>query len=206
MLGSHDSFTYMVARNGIVDTFTSFWRCQEKTIKEQYDLGVRMFDIRVNKDIQNGKFTWQVSHGLAKFNQNFVSLNAIGSYFKKQYPDSYFRVVLESGSDDEETVTKFKEQAKKLMTSYKAMVWQVVIKLPWTVLYRGKDFKEVNDYCCHLFNWNVDHDIWWNIKHFNELDFSAYSIKAWAKKHNPTVTQEMKDDPDKLYFMDYVNI
>ena len=40
MLGSHDSFTYMVARNGIVDTFTSFWRCQEKTIKEQYDLGV----------------------------------------------------------------------------------------------------------------------------------------------------------------------
>ena len=203
MLGSHDSFTYMVARNGIVDTFTSFWRCQEKTIKEQYDLGVRVFDIRVNKDIQNGKFTWQVSHGLAKFNQNFVSLNAIGSYFKKQYPGSYFRVVLESGSGDEETVTKFKEQAKKLMTSYKAIVWQVVIKSPWTVLYKGRDFKKVNDYCCHLFNWNIDRSLWENIKRF---DIQSYSIKAWAKKHNPNMTKEMIDDPDNLYFMDYVNI
>ena len=203
MLGSHDSFTYMVARDGIINTFPSFWRCQEKTIKEQYDLGVRVFDIRVNKDVQNKKFTWQVSHGLAKFNQNFVSLSAIGSYFKKQYPGSYFRVILESGSNNEEIVTKFKEQAKKLMNSYEDIVWQVVIKSPWTVLYQGKDFKVINDYSCHLFNWNVNRSLWENIKHF---DFKSYSIKSWAKKHNPNITQEMKDDPDKLYFMDYVNI
>ena len=79
----------------------------------------------------------------------------------------------------------------------------MVIKSPWTVLYQGKDFKVINDYCCRLFNWNVNRSLWENIKHF---DFKLYSIKSWAKKHNPTVTQEMKDDPDKLYFMDYVNI
>ena len=27
-------------------------------------------------------------------------------------------------------------------------------------------------------------------------------IKKWAKKHNPIITQEMKDDVDIIYFMD----
>lgn len=200
MIGSHDSFTYMVARNKIVNTFTGFWRCQDKTIKEQYDLGVRVFDIRVNKDIQEGKFTWQVSHGHAKFNQNFVTLNAICSYFKKQYPEAYLRIVLESGADDEETIEKFKTQATKAFKNYKSILWCIVIKKPWTTLYIGKAF-DTKDYSCHLFNWDVNKDLWENIKSF---EISSYSIKSYAKKHNPQITKEMIDDPNVLYFMDYV--
>jgi hypothetical protein len=54
-----------------------------------------------------------------------------------------------------------------------------------------------------LFNWDVDASLSQNIKNFS---LQASSIKKWAKNHNPEITQEMIDDKDTLYFMDYVNL
>lgn len=199
MLGSHDSFTYLKATSKLVETFSMFWRCQDKTIKEQYDDGVRCFDVRVAADTFNGKNVWTTAHGLAEFNQTFVSLTSIMSFFKKQYPGSVLRIVLECDCDNEEIVERFKKQCTTIQKSYKAQIWQLVIKKPWTILYNN-DNLSVNDCACHLFGWDMERSVWENITHF---DFSSMSIKSYAKKHNPQMTQEMKDDPNIVYFMDY---
>lgn len=205
MLGSHDTFTYLKTSNILGKMFPLFWRCQEKTVQDQYKAGVRLFDIRVIYEKIEDKEWWRIGHGLAKVDQCFVNLNNICVYFKKEFPGSLIRIVLESGCDDEYIVEKFKNEAKKAVKSYSAVLTQIIIKRPWTVLHTTKNtFKETHDYCCHLFNWNVDKSIAENLKTF---DMSSWSIKSWAKKHNPKeITKEMIEDKDVLYFMDYVDI
>ena len=41
-----------------------------------------------------------------------------------------------------------------------------------------------------------------NIKHFK----ANYTIETWAKRNNPKLTVEQKNDPNTLYFMDYVGV
>lgn len=201
MIGSHDSFTYLKATSKVVELFSRFWRCQDKTIKEQYDAGVRCFDVRIFADSLEGKFVWGVGHGLAEVNQQFVNLTAILSFFKKQYEGSIVRIVLEKG--DNNAVEKFKSQTNTILKGKnKDIIWELVIKDNWEVLYRSDKFV-CNDYCCHLFNWDPTKGVWENLKH---IDLSASSIKSYAKNNNPTITQQMINDRDIIYFMDYVGI
>ena len=173
MIGSHDTFTYLKTTNVLAKIFTMFWRCQEKSIHDQYKAGARLFDIRVIYEKIEDKEWWRIGHGLATVDQCFVNLNNICVYFKKR--------------------------------SYSAVLTHIIIKHPWTVLHTTKNtFKEEHDYCCHLFNWDTDKSIMENIKQF---DISSWSIKSWAKKHNPKeITKEMIEDKDILYFMDYIDV
>lgn len=48
MIGSHNSMSYLPPKN-IWGKITRLWnKCQDKNIKEQYEAGVRYFDIRIN--------------------------------------------------------------------------------------------------------------------------------------------------------------
>ena len=202
MLGSHDSFTYLNTGNVLIDFFSKFWRCQTKSIAEQYKLGVRLFDIRVIDSKEDGKIWWRVGHGAAKVKQRFINLENICLYFKEQYPGSYIRLMLESGANNLEIRARFENEAAEVIQKYSDMIWTVYIKNPWICMYNSNQFTEVQDTCCHLFNWHIDKDLWTNIKNF---EFSLGSIKGWAKKHNPSkITKKMKDDKKKLYFMDYI--
>ena len=55
MLATHNSGTGEKSGNLVSSLFSIFSKCQNKTIKEQYDAGVRLFDIRVRK---NKKGEW----------------------------------------------------------------------------------------------------------------------------------------------------
>ena len=198
MIGSHDSFTYLKATSKVVELFSRFWRCQDKTIKEQYDNGVRCFDVRVFGDTVNNKFIWRIAHGAAELLQTFISLTAVLSYFKTQYPESIVRIVLEKG--DQSIVDKFKKQSETILKGKnKNLIWELVIKDNWEVIYHNDQYRCV-DYSCHLFNWDTSKGVWENLKHIN---LSASSIKGYAKDHNPEITQEMIDDKDVIHFMDY---
>lgn len=50
MLGSHNSFTYLTPVKWWMRLLTPWTKCQSKTIVEQYEAGVRYFDIRVSFD------------------------------------------------------------------------------------------------------------------------------------------------------------
>lgn len=50
ILGSHNSWSYLPPRHWWMRPFAFMARCQSKTIQEQYELGVRCFDLRVRTD------------------------------------------------------------------------------------------------------------------------------------------------------------
>ena len=199
MICSHDSYTYMKSTNWFYNLFSCFWRCQRKTIDEQYALGVRCFDIRVIKK----KDKWYMAHGKAKFNQSFDSLEEIMKYFKKNYKKSILRIILEDHGYDEKISNLFIDEADFIVSKYKDMIWSIYIKHPWTCIYKSEIEYNMVYYTCHLFNWDLDRSFIENIKHF---DFNSISIKRWAKKHNVEITSKMIKDKTTIHLMDYIGI
>ncbi len=55
MIGAHNTFTYLDAKNPSVNFVKKFWRCQTKSIYELYtNYGVRFFDIKIQRnDMKN---------------------------------------------------------------------------------------------------------------------------------------------------------
>lgn len=70
-----------------------WWKCQCRTIGEQYAFGIRMFDIRVYRD--GGK--WRVCHGKVNLKMTFDTLRDICWYMTKTCPGAIYRLVLEKG-------------------------------------------------------------------------------------------------------------
>lgn len=199
MIGAHDTYTYLKSTNWFINMFSLFWKCQIKSIEELYQLGVRVFDIRVIRTKDN---KWQCGHGLAKVNRYFDDLDDICRYFKINFKNSYIRIILESGGNKEEIINIFKDEAKSIINKYDKTLWQIYIKSPWTKLYNQEKIKCV-DYCCHLFNWNLDLTFKENLKRIN---LKAWNIKSWAKHNNPKITKEMIDDPNIIHLIDYVGV
>lgn len=226
MIGAHDTYTYMNAQDAVmnVSSVKKLWRCQKYSLQVLYSkYNVRFFDIRLCKNThasvfgivgklfkkKKKKFIWATAHGLAEFKQEFNTIEDVLKYMKKNFPLAQYRIVLERCSSEE--VSQFKSQintwiandGKKLKSNNYKLSW-VGIKKPWEQLYVDTSLypAKMNDYCCRLFNWNTEKSLKWNLKHFK----IKWTIERWAKKNNPTLTVGEKNDPNTLYFMDYVGI
>ena len=190
MLGTHDSFTYFKANSWAVNLISKYWRCQEKSITEQYKLGVRFFDVRIKRDTQQGKKVWRCCHGLAEFPKIFMSIDAICNYFTYTLKDCKFRIWLEKGS--EKDWDDFITEALDAKDKFEGFV-QAVRKSGEVILFQKPTYLPIKYYAAPM-------------EKFGNIVKGIYTnpIKSWAKKHNPVITQEMIDDPDVVYFMDYV--
>lgn len=93
MIGSHDSYTFHKATKGIYNKslIRRTWKAQNMSLDEQYEHGVRMFDVRVCRD--GGR--WRVCHGAAEFNETFATISSICHFFELRYPDAIYRIWLE---------------------------------------------------------------------------------------------------------------
>lgn len=186
MIGSHNTFTYLSPKSKIFGRFKWLWRCQDKPFDEQYKLGVRFFDIRVFRE---SEYCWRVAHGLVNFKLFFIDLTSISNYISQNYPDAIFRLILEKGSAEDEI--KFKESLKNLKSKN---VYQVIVKKGWKVLYlRNGLVLDIIDYTLLS-----GKSFWYNLVHFN------FNTIKHNSKSNPTITKEMVEDKNVVYFMDYV--
>lgn len=78
-IATHNSATGERSKNLLHALCTPFARCQDKTIREQYDAGVRYFDLRVDKDLV-------LCHGLWKANKTLIDiLTEIGRFEEEVY-------------------------------------------------------------------------------------------------------------------------
>lgn len=188
MIGSHDSFSYMEATSSIMNTISRFWRTQDKTIAEQYNAGVRFFDIRIKREVINGRNSWRVCHGAAEFPKVYTNLKSIFVYFNNTLKDCKYRIWLEKG-DDSDWQALIKE-AKPLIPLYQGLL-NICRKDPYTVYYWSDDY-----ILFHHYNAPID----WKaiVKHL-----FGNPIKDYAKQHNPILTQGMIEDKNNIYFMDY---
>lgn len=104
IIGSHDTMTANSPKNWVGYITLPFSRCQSKSVKELYDLGVRCFDLRVS--FRNGEPIFK--HSIVKFkgspHETIKEINKLG--------DCYVRVLLEDIRDIPENEQNFKELCK----------------------------------------------------------------------------------------------
>lgn len=194
MIGSHNSFTYLKAVNGnLFNKFASFWRCQDKSIQEQYDSGVHFYDVRVTEETFGGKNMWRVCHGKVNVNKLFVSLKVLVKSFLVIDKNIKLRIIYEKG----DSLDKFTDEVSDVITEYKDNITQVVAKDDWKVIYENWGDIRLIDYSYVPFQSNKSF-----LQNLKTIKLST--IKKWATKHNPEITQEMIDDKSTIYFMDYV--
>lgn len=208
MIGSHDTFTYLKPTNPICNLFKRWWKCQCRTIDEQYEFGIKFFDIRVVWH----RNRWYFAHGLVTLNFNYLkfkTLYQLCGYIEYWYPKAIYRLVLERGSEKVEK--KFTKEVK-LLHGFKNL-WRVDIKSHKTwngeiynqneaFLKLGYKFAKVNTWeapayelhgCISKDNWNKVR-LKKEAKNINSnLDFFKDSNKL----------EEMKNSKDELYFLDY---
>lgn len=187
MIGSHDSFTYMTARNPLVNVFKGLWRTQSKSIETQYKSGVRFFDIRLFRDGNE----WRAAHGVAEFGMTYKSLSEAAKDFVKMFPCCRFQIWMEKGTDEDWEL--FRKEADVIIGHYKWALTQVVRKNPETVYHRCENYPKVVDYSFRDWTWK-------NILR----GLRSSPIRQWAIFHNPVITEEQRADRNTIYFMDYV--
>lgn len=88
MIGTHDSFTYLKAKNKIYELFSFTWRTQTKSLKEQKEFGVKYLDIRIHKTKEN---QWELCHGLVNFCKYYNTLSEL----MEDLSDFKVRLILE---------------------------------------------------------------------------------------------------------------
>lgn len=113
-LGSHNTFTYLPAKRWWMKIFAITARCQRVDLMEQYELGVRLFDLRVRFD-KNGAMV--ICHGLIEYQCQFSRLLLILDEINKK-GDCYMRIVLETAKPDKEQERRFRNLCSTLSTIF----------------------------------------------------------------------------------------
>ena len=134
ILGSHNSWTYLPLKKWYLKPFRFISKCQDLSIIEQYNLGVRCFDLRIrfNKNLE-----LEVCHGIFKYSINEELLKC----------DLDVRIIHEARNKKQYTsysVIEFKRYCFKLLKTYNNIkFWCGRNLYNWTV-----DFEFYNNPSC----------------------------------------------------------
>lgn len=194
MIGSHNTFTFLSPKHKFFNLFKWLWRCQDKTIDEQYKAGVKYFDIRVSSG-------YKFAHGLVTLDTDYMLLGYILTYIKNTFPNAKCRIILERGNT-KETATFVTHVINLLASKYfypilEQYVHQIIVKKDWKIIYDNPKMNlEIKDYS-YVPRYS-DKSFWYNLTHFKFDTIKHHS------KSNPTITKEMIEDKNVVYFMDYI--
>ena len=187
ILGSHNSWSYLKPKKWWMRPFAFVAKCQCKTLQEQYDLGVRCFDLRVRWR----KLKLQVAHGLMVYDITKEQLlNDLDFLDKKG--DCYVRILHEARN---------KKQYEPSKLFFKNFCYVVVADFPNIKWWCGRN----------LYNWEVDYDF--GQEPSCEEDYSSVSkprlLDDWwpwlyARLHNRKIRKKGTDAD--ILLIDYVNI
>ena len=125
-IATHDSATGERSKNVLHALGKVFAQTQTKTIREQYEVGVRYFDIRVDKDLT-------LCHGLWKANKDLAQIMTEMSRFDEEV---YVRVVIERRYSDK-VYNELCERIRKtinLRGKGKVKLDYIAHKIPWGVI------------------------------------------------------------------------
>lgn len=184
MIGTHNSYTFLLAKNKVFEVFSFLWRTQTKNIKQQKDSGVTYFDVRIRKK----KDKWVACHGIVDLDLEFNSIEEILNIFTLYK----VRIILERGNlEDEIEFIKIIGQ----LVNHSNLVF-AAIKNNWIIIW-NVEYKIV-DYT--YLPWVYNLSFWENIKNFNFFS----TIKRWARHHNPKITKDLIEDSQTVHFIDYI--
>lgn len=97
-LATHNSMTYLTPVKWWMKLLRPIYRCQSKTIGEQYEAGVRMFDFRIDFD---SHIVPLFRHGIVAFKGNVFCILYDLSMVSSPNDPIYVRIILErAGNED----------------------------------------------------------------------------------------------------------
>lgn len=207
MIATHNSMSYL--------PFESFWyalkgkryRCQNKTIDEQIEDGVKYFDIRIKRDKELSTSTndiWKFAHSGANFEypveydndgKTIRELSLYQVLNKIEKANCFFRLVYEGSNKGDET--RFRLEVRTIMRVFPKALDQVVIKNGWQELRKSR-FKFVDRSYVPIYS-DKNASWWTRFKH------KFADIKDWAFDHNEPLTQDEIKDEKVVYFYDFYN-
>lgn len=143
ILGSHNSISYEKPKFFLARLFNRMAKCQNISLYNQYDMGVRCFDFRVRFNIFGKPY---LCHGLTKYPGDIYK---ILDNFEYLNPNLYIRIAWENifGDRNYEYYMRFCEGLKE---RYKGFKFQFCKKTPvWTKIENNfdKPFVEIQNSC-----------------------------------------------------------
>jgi hypothetical protein len=179
MIATHNTMTYLPAHNALVELFSSLWRCQGRTLQEQIQQGVRVFDIRV---AYSRKHRLCFAHGLATLQDRGEFLASVINRLERN--NCWYRIVLERGNTN---ILRYKQMPH---------CFAIIVKKNWQVLWQRNGFTpQVVDNSFVPF---VSDKPW-----YKQLSWKMFSTpKRWARKHQPTA--EEWADNETIYYYDWI--
>lgn len=133
-IATHDSATGEKSKNFLHALGKVFAQTQTKTIREQYEAGVRYFDLRVDRDLT-------LCHGLWKANKNLADI--LIEMQKYVSETTYIAVTIERGYPDEvnKALVKKIRNLANLHGRNIELVYIAKKKPSWEIL---KEYRQVN--------------------------------------------------------------
>lgn len=194
MLGSHNTMTYLPPRFLIFKPFSFLWRCQDKSLFEQIEKGVKYLDIRVRYDRKNK--VYRFAHGIVDLKHSgFNSIRSLCNYLTAD--DVNYRIILERGNKKDKQRFISEITLISCSTTYENFVYGG-IKTPWMTVFKNIKFNHsLKDYSYVPF--------YTDKFPFRLNKIKLTTIKKHAKQNNPKIDDNILKD-DCIHFMDYVTI
>lgn len=190
ILGSHNSLSYLPVKKWWMKPIAFTAKCQRKTIKEQYELGVRCFDLRVRF---NKYGLGIIAHGIVEYGFTASQVYEDLAWLNEQ-GGCYVRVIHEVRS-----ARQYKHRRKELFQHFCQLI--------------EDEYDNIHFWCGrNLFSWERDY-------HFDYYDPSCCEKYAsvcppkilddwwpwlYARLHNKNL--RAKETDKEILLIDYVNI
>lgn len=194
-LGTHNSLTYAEPTTLLGKLFNKTAKCQELTLEEQYNLGVRYFDIRINRAGSNAK------HGFIYYKQNVELAIAWLNSMSTEEDHIYVSLNYENGIFERKSKYEpaFQQLFSSMISTYRNLTFVGgYAKHPWRKVIDVKDPVLEERY------WEFSNYRWAQkkIKKFF-INLLHFNPKYWAKQDNQLYRKQYKSG---VLVLDFVNI
>lgn len=215
MIGSHNTMTYLKAESKVWESISGYWRCQDKTLDEQIEAGVRWFDIRIVYDnsaqTERSVYYWKFAHGEVDLAMNYKTNNSTGRgagnvrltfdtvMDKIQACGGVARIMLERGDiADEELFSTYFAPNSVACKKWPCIIG-AIIKKDWKVLWNSRNDLGLID--CSYVPYKRDTSVWKQLKSI--LKFPFNTIKKRAEKGSQPTKSQIKNEK-WVWIYDYV--
>ena len=209
ILASHNSLSYAEPTKWWLKLINFTSRCQDMNIKEQFNYGIRLFDIRVDlldlKDPMNWDYA-RASHGVVTYNvfvnDALIYLNEVAEKYNETV--YVFLSVENLKYESEEYINNFTEFFYFMKSRYPNLIFcGGYRKHPWVKMIDCED-PNIHMMFWEFLGFRYQPTFKEKIKTLIK-NIIHFSPKYWAKKNNAVYKKEVINDGTDTYLMlDYV--
>lgn len=137
-IASHNTMTYLPVKHWWMKPFNFIAKCQDKDIYTQYELGIRLFDIRIKWDNKEG---WVFAHGSLIYKGS--SPLEVFEYLNSRSEKTLVRLILEYNKkpkDEDNIFILFQSYVAGWITHYpNILFFEFRMKYNWKQVYFNPD-------------------------------------------------------------------